>query len=171
MVQQQSVDSKEPGNPNKEKKDSGNRVNRQNGKGGAKAEGKQLDQLAAEDDAITYAGKPKSKGRERDLKKYVCEDLPTANQQTLEESDNHEKYDQFQDKKKSTYSDALYSTSLDMKKLDKKTIEKGKRIEDEINQLSSRNRHVQEERGQAELREEGEDENEEGKYGAVDTKN
>lgn len=49
--------------------------------------------------------------------KYVPEDLP-ANQHTLEESDTHEKYDQFQDKKKSTYSDAFYSTSLDMKNLD-----------------------------------------------------
>ena len=54
-----------------------------------------------------------------------------------------------------------------MKKLDKKTLEKGRQIEDEINQSSARNRHHLEERGQIELQEE--DDNEEVKYSAVDT--
>lgn len=89
----------------------------------------------------------------------------------MEETDTHEKFDQFKDKKKSTYSDSLYSTSYDIKKLDKKTIKKGEDLEYEINQTSARNRHLQEERGQVQLREEDEDENEEVKYSAVDTMN
>ena len=141
MAQQRSVDSKELGNSNKEKHDSNNRGNRQNGKGGAKADGKHFDKVALADDAIISAGNTKSKQKGRDLVKYVPEDLPT-NQQTLEESDTHEKFDQFKDKKQSSYTDSYYSTRLDMNKLDKKTIDHGTKLEGDINQSSARgNRH------------------------------
>jgi len=58
-----------------------------------------------------------------------------------------------------------------MDKLDKKTIDKGQQLENEINNTSARNRHQAEERNQVELREEDENDNEEVKYSAVDTGN
>jgi len=85
------VDSKEPGNASKEKQD-----NRLNGKGQPKNDGKKVEDLALADDAIISTSNTKSKGR--DLVKFVVDATP-SNAQTLEESDTHEKFDQFKGKK------------------------------------------------------------------------
>ena len=83
---------------------------------------------------------------------------------SLEDSSKNDSqpYDQFAGRNPSSYNWNQYSTSLDQSKLSAETIAKGKRLEKEIEGTVSKNRHVAEERGQAPLKD---DFDEESKYG------
>ena len=109
----------------------------------------------------TDASTKSSRGRE--LEKFSFGG-PTDKLGTLEDSSKNDTqpFDQFAGRNPSSYNWNQYSTSLDQSKLSAETIAKGKRLEKEIEGTQSKNRHVAEERGQAPLKD---DFDEESKYG------
>lgn len=77
-------------------------------------------------------------------------------------------FNQFEGKK-TTYSDDLYSTKLNIASISKEQQDRAWRVERDITSTTTKNRHIAEERNQVGLQEDGEGE-EERKYGATDRK-
>lgn len=79
-------------------------------------------------------------------------------------------FDQFENKK-TTYNFDIYSTKIDENKVSKDVESRAEKIERDLMNEKAVNRHQAEERNQIQLKDEGEYEDEEARYGAVDRRN
>lgn len=83
-------------------------------------------------------------------------------------SDEVGEYDQFADKKRTTYDENIYTTEIDQSKVSTELQRRAEQIEKDILGQRSSNRHLDEERGLISLKDNDDDVgDEEARYGAV----
>ena len=79
-------------------------------------------------------------------------------------------YDQFEGKS-TTYDFNMYSTTIDESKVTNDIKQRAEQVEYQLANTAASNKHLAEERNQIDLRDDGEYEDEEARYGAVDRRN